>query len=70
MESNSESKGVLLKSVIAVAVVSSIAAAAVLVWMRRPGPRSRRLIDRCDEALSELEHRSPSYALPDFQRSA
>ena len=62
MESSSESNGVILKSVVTIAVVSSIAAAAVLLWLRLPATKTRRLVDRCDDAINELEHRSPKFA--------
>jgi hypothetical protein len=60
MESQSESNNILVKSVVAAAVVSGVAAAALYLWLKRPAVQSRMLRDRCEDALSELEHRSPS----------
>ena len=67
MESSPESNNVLLKSVVTIAVISSVAAAAALLWLRSPATKSRRIMDRCEDALSELEHRSPRY---DFRQTA
>jgi len=57
MSSHSEASSVVVKSVVALALISSAAAAAILLWARLPATRSRRIISRCDDALSELEHR-------------
>ncbi len=60
MESQSESNNILVKSVVAAAVVGGVAAAALILWLKSPAAKSRRLRDRCEDALSELEHRSPN----------
>jgi hypothetical protein len=52
---------------VTIAVISSVAAAAALLWLRSPATKSRRIMDRCEDALSELEHRSPRY---DFRQTA
>jgi hypothetical protein len=65
----SESLVTVVKSIAAIAFVGG-AVAAIVLLARRPSVRSHRLIDRCEEALSELEHRSPDFELHGLERYA
>ena len=69
--SKSESCKAIVRSIAALAVIGG-AVAAVVLWTRNPRVRSGRLIDKCDDALSELEHRSPglSYELSSLENWA
>ncbi len=53
---------VVVKSIATIAFIGG-AVAAFILWARKPSVRSHRLMDRCDEALDELEHRSPQLEL-------
>ena len=57
MLKESETNPVVVRSVVILAVLAS-AAAGIVFWSRLPATRSRRLIDRCDDALKEMESRS------------
>ena len=65
----SESGLTVVKSIATIAFVGG-ALAALVIWARRPSVRSHRLIDRVDDALSELEHRSPDYDLKSLEHFA
>ena len=62
----SESGLTVVKSIATIAFVGG-ALAALVIWAR---VRSHRLIDRVDDALSELEHRSPDYDLKSLEHFA
>jgi|GEM_PF-2512203 hypothetical protein len=65
----SESGLSVVKSIATIAFVGG-AVAAFVIWARRPSVRSHKLIDRVDEALNELEHRSPDYDLKSLNNYA
>lgn len=70
MSKSAQSSPIVFRSVVAVALLTSAAAAAFLIWAKRPTTQSRKLIGRCDDALDVLEHRSPSYNLGELRHTA
>jgi len=69
MSKHSEESSLVVRTVVAVALISSAAAAAILLWARLPATRSRRIINRCDDAITELEHRK-TYDLQELRNTA